>query len=275
MRHPILPPPPKPHALILWVFFSLFAPLTLQAQNYEDVLYLKNGWILHGTLIGSANDSLVRIETHDQNLFVFPHAEVLRVAQIVQVTKKTSRPVPAYRATREINYRDKGYFMLAQVGTLMGSVSGVNNENPNVFNPHIVNGFRFNYFASAGVGTGVNLLARGAYMPLFLDIRGDLLKQKMTPHYYVDLGYSIPLYAREDVIGWWGEPIMTDFEARGGVLIDGGAGFKINTPSGFAWLITGGYRFQQIEESYKTWGDVLISEKYTIRRISLQVGVMF
>ncbi|MEZ4773504.1 MAG: hypothetical protein R3D00_10010 [Bacteroidia bacterium] len=260
---------------MLWLLAILFLPATLQAQSYEDVLYLKNGWVLRGTLIGSANDSLVRIETRDQNLFVFPHAEVLRAEQKVWVAKRTSRPVPAYRTTKEINYRDKGYFLLAQIGTLAGSVSTVNNENPNVFNPHIINGYRFNHFVSAGAGVGINLLDRGAYMPVFLDVRGDLLKQKMTPHYYTNVGYAIPLYAREDVVGWWGEPIMTDFNAKGGILMDGGAGVKIYTPSGFAWLLTGGYRFQQVEESYKTWGDVLISEKYTIRRISLQVGVMF
>ncbi|MDX2250372.1 MAG: hypothetical protein SF052_26550 [Bacteroidia bacterium] len=275
MRQPILPPPPKPRMKYVWVFLSFFFPIFLFSQGYEDVLYLKNGWILHGTLIGSASDSLVRIETHDRNVFVFPQTDILRAEQKIAILKTPPRYSSSIRIEREISYRNKGYFLLAQVGTMMGSASDVNNESTKLFNPHIINGYRFNRFVSAGAGFGINLMARGAYMPIFLDVRGDLLKQKMTPHYYANAGYSLPLFERDVVWGWWGQPLEGSYKAKGGLLLDGGAGIKIHTPSGFAWLLTGGYRVQQVEESYMTWGEVRITERYTFQRVSLQLGVMF
>ncbi|MEZ4824732.1 MAG: hypothetical protein R3C61_00345 [Bacteroidia bacterium] len=275
MRLPILPPPPKPQKLLVLLFCLFLLPQALTAQTYEDVLYLKNGWILRGKLDGSASDSLVKIETHDRNYFVFPYADVLRAEQQImpQANKKYMRTY--ILPERGITYRDKGYFILVQAGSMMGSTSGVNNENPNLFNPHLVNGYHFNRYFSAGAGVGVNLMARGTYMPVFLDLRGDVFEQKMTPHYYGNLGYSIPLFEREVIWGWWGEPLEDSYEAKGGILAEGGGGIKIHTPTGLAWLITAGYRIQSVEESYLTWGEVRITEKYTFQRITLQVGVMF
>ena len=92
MRFPILPKPPLPEKLIIGFLFLLL-PLLLAGQQdnieYEDILYLKNGWILHGKLQGSGMDSMVTFQTHDRNVFVFQRREVKEIS-MVPVKKENS-----------------------------------------------------------------------------------------------------------------------------------------------------------------------------------------
>ncbi|MCB0840364.1 MAG: hypothetical protein KDD99_27040, partial [Bacteroidetes bacterium] len=77
MKHPIIPPtllPPKIRAGLMIVF--LLIPSVNFAQEYEHVLYLNNGWVLHGKITSIPTDSMVSIRTEDRNIFVFPNSEV-------------------------------------------------------------------------------------------------------------------------------------------------------------------------------------------------------
>ena len=166
--------------------------------------------------------------------------------------------------------------MAFQLGIING-VSGSDWENTDkaiTLNPQFINGYRFHRLLATGIGISYNNFARGHIMPVFLDIRGDLLQQKVTPHYYGNIGYSLPLYQRDDLFDWWGEPLMNEFKLYGGILTEGGFGIKVNTSSGMGWLFSGGYRIQQVKEAYN-WGDSQIEEKYTYQRISLQLGIIF
>ncbi|MEM7657405.1 MAG: hypothetical protein AAF399_14820 [Bacteroidota bacterium] len=45
-------------------------------RNMQDVLYLKNGWIIRGEINFITQDSLVSIETEGHNVFVFHQSEI-------------------------------------------------------------------------------------------------------------------------------------------------------------------------------------------------------
>ncbi|MEZ4848623.1 MAG: hypothetical protein R3B93_08385 [Bacteroidia bacterium] len=270
MKHPIIPPtllPPKIWAGLIIVFLLL--PSVSFAQEYEHVLYLNNGWVLHGKITSIPTDSMVSIRTEDRNIFVFPNSEV--DSQVIQLKPdlKTQKRI----SSNTVQYRNKGYFILFQAGTLMGNAYSEEQKN-SVFNPEMVNGYKFNRFLSVGGGIGINMINDGAILPAFIDIRGDLLKQKATPHYFIRGGYSIPLYTREEQFWGWGEPVFEDFKADGGYMFEGGLGMKIHTPSGLAYLFTGGYRVQTLTERYNSFGN-RIEQFYTFQRISLSFGLMF
>ena len=56
--------------------------LTLEPQKEaRDVVYLKNGSIIRGTILEMIPDSTIRIQTGDGNVFVYPTKEVERITK--------------------------------------------------------------------------------------------------------------------------------------------------------------------------------------------------
>ena len=47
-----------------------FCVFFVKAQSYEDVVYLKNGSIIHGTIIEQVLNQSIKIKTKDGNIFV-------------------------------------------------------------------------------------------------------------------------------------------------------------------------------------------------------------
>lgn len=64
--------------------FSIFA----NAQQYEDVVYLKNGSIIHGIIIEQIPGESIKIKTKDDNFFVFKMDEIEKMAKEEIIIKK-------------------------------------------------------------------------------------------------------------------------------------------------------------------------------------------
>ena len=64
------------------VLTFLFVPFLLKGQgNYEDVVYLKNGSIIHGMIIEQVFEQSVKIKTRDNNIFVFQWNEIEKITK--------------------------------------------------------------------------------------------------------------------------------------------------------------------------------------------------
>ena len=83
------------------------------AQNKpEDVVYLKNGSVIHGTILETVPDQTVKIQTADHNIFIFKMDEVARI----------TKASPDYFRKKErgyTNYLDVGYLHGIGDGTLL------------------------------------------------------------------------------------------------------------------------------------------------------------
>ncbi len=64
--------------LFLSLAFMALTTLLLAQQGYEDVVYLKNGTILHGVIIEQIPNKSIKIQTADRNVFVFKIDEIER-----------------------------------------------------------------------------------------------------------------------------------------------------------------------------------------------------
>jgi len=73
-----------------------FFVISIQAQYFEDVVYLKNGSILHGTIIEQTPNQSIKIKTNDGNLFLYNLTEVEKMTkeEVVNTmeTKKSKEP---------------------------------------------------------------------------------------------------------------------------------------------------------------------------------------
>lgn len=73
-----------------------FSTVILQAQQYEDVVYLKNGSIIHGIILEQIPGESIKIQTKDGNTFVFKMDEVQKmVREEIAVKKEGVRKVEA------------------------------------------------------------------------------------------------------------------------------------------------------------------------------------
>jgi cytochrome c biogenesis protein CcdA len=171
--------------------------------------------------------------------------------------------------------KSKGYYNHSQLGFLTGSVSvppwwGI---GPTLRMTHLslqsTNGYRWKPWLATGLGVGLSLYPQGTLLPVFAEVRSDLLKRALTPHFYAQAGYSFALKSTSD--NDW----RREHRVKGGIMLDVGTGIKINTRSGFGYTFTAGYRVQQSEESYLVNSDTRIEQLNVYQRISLQAGIMF
>ncbi len=66
------------------IFFSLFLVLlmtTFAQQNYDDVVYLKNGSVIRGIIIEQVPNVSLKLQTKDGNIFVYKMEEVEKMTK--------------------------------------------------------------------------------------------------------------------------------------------------------------------------------------------------
>jgi len=252
---------------IIFLFFTLLFSLTLLAQKGKhDVVYLKNGSVVSGTIIILEPDHFVKLKTRDQNVWVFEMNQVDSIVRPVKV--KTPTPIRT------------GYYNLTEVGVLAGNS---NNSEKAPFTLMNVNNWQFANGFAAGIGVGVHFFNE-TYMPVVADFRYFLRKHGPLPFVSLQTGYSIPIggeytqsyyYAYTDVArpGIWPGPTQTqqDASARGGFLINPSVGIYSQINENFALTLSVGYSYLRHrygkDETYKLDVDY--------NRLSLKIGLQF
>ncbi|MEP7143778.1 MAG: hypothetical protein ABI707_12945 [Ferruginibacter sp.] len=106
-----------------------------------------------------------------------------------------------------------------------------------------------------GLGLGIDYYASKRSVPLFFDVRRDVIKNKRTPFVYLDGGYNFSWLREDEKIDSWG----TDYKARGGLFYETGLGYKFICKNKMAFGLSAGYSFKQQKEMYRT----MIYESFT------------
>lgn len=68
-------------ATILLISIFVFTSCVAYAQQYEDVVYLKSGSIIHGTIIEQKPNESIKIKTKDGNVFVYKMEEIEKMTK--------------------------------------------------------------------------------------------------------------------------------------------------------------------------------------------------
>jgi hypothetical protein len=145
-------------------------------------------------------------------------------------------------------------------------------EAGNAFHVQSVNGLEHKSFF-AGLGVGIDNYGLRS-IPLFLDIRKNILDKPNTPFVYVDGGYHFPWKKAEE--GWY------ETKTSGGLYYEAGLGYQLPI-KGAAILFSAGYSYKAYKEvfSYPTFcidgncPDYSNTYRYQLRRISIRAGVRF
>jgi hypothetical protein len=251
-----------PISLLLLAGLLLVSSLvSAQAPVAPDLLYLKDGSVIRGTLIESIAGSHVRFQIQEGEVRQYPIAEVAS-------TKVSNRP---HLLPHEMNFI--GFSHFSNIGVMIGR-DGYYNDKGNL-SLQTINGARFGKHFSAGIGTGLEGFGFGTQVPLFAHVRHSLSNGAIRP--YVDgmAGYSFILTPRRN--DW--EDI--DYQGtQGGFTAGVGAGIKMMTNHRFGLTLGMGYRFQQITRDYLDpwWNNGGISfepvlEQKEFHRFELRFGI--
>ena len=90
--------------LIAVMLFLTISIISLAQQNYQDVVYLKNGGIIHGIIIELIPNKSIKIQTTDNNVFAY---------QMDEIDKIIKEPLEIDTKQNNINQKRKGYIGLS------------------------------------------------------------------------------------------------------------------------------------------------------------------
>ena len=163
-----------------------------RAEELQDVVYLKNGSIIRGTIIEQVPNESLKILTGDGSIFVY------EMSQIQKMTKENSLDngngfthksgFSSYKMKSNL-FREPGYRGVVDIG---GAI-GVEDYGDGVFSVSTSHGYQFNPYLFMGAGLGLDYhFGHGgsAFIPIFIDIRGYFLNGRVTPFIGTKVGYS-------------------------------------------------------------------------------------
>lgn len=251
-------------SLLLFVF--LISSTLFAQRGKRDVVYLKNGSIVRGTIVLQDPNKMIKLKTADNSLWVFTNEQIdsIKRTDIVRNPPKT------------------GYFNLTEMGVLAGNYSNATKAPFTLIN---VSSWYFEEGFSTGLGVGIEF-SNETYLPVVADFRYYIRDKRPLPFISLQAGYSIALggsyeqtfYAVDDIrmspINFAGPMPSSSgpIAAKGGLLINPAIGIQTPLNDNLALTFSAGYRW--MKHRY-----IRSSDSYTLdidyNRLSLKVGLLF
>ncbi len=221
------------------------------AQRLHEVVYLKNGSIIRGTVIEQIPGESLKIQTGDGNIFAY------RMSEVEKITKEGG----ALRAARPGGGKsvfgnrgpEVGYRGFVDANWTIGVGNGAGADRIGLLTSH---GYQIIPQLYVGAGAGIDYYYNGTAvsMPVFANVRTDILPNAITP--FVDLkgGYSFL-----DVEGFYLSPsVGCRFRVGGRLAMNAGVGYTLQK-----------YRFSLYD------GYDYFSGSFNIGGISIRIGIDF
>lgn len=244
----------------------------LAQKAIYDVVYLKNGSVLKGTIVEQLPDSLVKIEIAGGSIIAVSMEELGSIAYRTQMKSSSKMPEDHMEKQPLMSRKERGYFNITELGFLPGA----NNDYYYGYNPsaslgvtiQTIHGYRFNPYLLAGAGLALDIIDHPVGQ-LFADARWEILNKKSTPFVFADAGYGVPFSK-----GYEDSNVKISYQ--GGMTAGAGIGMRINFGMDAAFLLEVGYKMEKISQSYnyEMWGTDE-TYKYTYNRLAIRMGLAF
>jgi len=234
--------------------FSITSFVLLAQRNIEDVLYLKNGSIIRGSIVELVPDSTLKIEIAGGSLLVYKASEIRLIAKEEKAKKEKQKSIIT---------NSHGFRFGMEGGWVVGSGD---NENKSPLSLHMQGFYHFLPASALGIGAGLEFF-NTTQAPLYLDLRHYFNQRYYAPFLFVQGGYLFPVGPEHDVVSGYKSKGKTSF------MVNPGLGFMFPLSERSELTISISYRYQEvkstIEDYYKPNYEIV--EK--MNRINFKVGL--
>ena len=270
-------------AKILLTAIIVFILTDANAQaGYEDVVYLKNGSVIHGVIIEQVPNQTIKIQIKDKSVFIYRMDEIEKITKEKKYNRK-ERDEEETTALAPLDIKNNpytGYSFTIETG--IGPGGATENENGITIAGHFINGITVNSNYSFGVGIGFDYFTTGyeqynttyyddysrIYLNLtyYLDVRIFPVKGKVSPLLVLDGGYSNAMFSSK---------------VTGGAFGNFGVGAKFNFTQKFGLNLSLSYKIQnfrymdEVYDYYNNSGYVYkqVNEKFTLKYFCINIGI--
>lgn len=213
--------------------------------QYVEAVHLKNGSIIRGVIIEQSPNQNLKIRTGDGNVLAYTADEIekitreipiyygiprksynlhpIRIYQEPQTPKQQRAAIVAYQEPRTPRYQGSVDFAYSVgVGDWRLDRIELSTSHGCLINP--------SFYIGAGIGVHFHYKTNATAIPIFADVRGNLMKGRIKPFVNFRIGYSVG-----DIEGLYVSPMV-------GVSIgklDVGLGYslqKANTYFDYEWM---------------------------------------
>jgi len=224
-----------------------FMSIAAFGQDKLDVVYLKDGRVVKGSIIKPLDAEGVQIMTTESDVYTFAAEEVARVAR--------ERFEHDNLKNKIIVHDGEGFTNITTLGLGFGIGStgerGEVNNDQTYFSLHTVNGYHFSRSLSLGVGVGIDWFDGYELVPLYADVRIYPGLTEWAPFFYGNLGFGLG--------------VLEDAH-DGGLMAGIGGGIQKSINPNFALVGSLGYRFQ---------GNTVGTQELDAHFLQFSVGVKF
>lgn len=237
--------------IFVFVLFTLITTLLFSQNNYQDVVYLKNGSIIRGVIVEQTPNKSIKIQTAENNVFVYEMDEIEKMAKEINQRRNlkqgdTFHLEPGYKGITELGYE-----------------IGVGDYGYDRIKLNIINGYQVNQSFSLGIGTGLRYYndLEALLVPIFADFRGNLpLNSKVSPYMSLGIGYSFDATNSFEGVGLMLNPTI-------------GVSFKVSDKS--AMNVGLGYEMQKMDFYLFDGSSLFSAGKQNSGAISINIGFSF
>lgn len=172
--------------LLLLLTLLLSISTYVAAQNYTEVVYLKNGSVIKGVIIEQVPNVSLKIKTSDGSLIICQMNDVEKITKEERYTRDYRKDVNNRKAARNTL---KGYKGFVDVGYI-ADLSDYNADKVEVSTSH---GYQFNNYFYVGGGVAVDFYTDADLIaaPIFVDFRANFINKRITPFADIKTGYSV------------------------------------------------------------------------------------
>jgi len=214
-----------PRVILLFLVIQLFTFDNINAQRFEDVVYLSNGSIIRGTLISDSVSGKIKILNHSGDLWVFDSSE------LDSLTREKPFEYKAMQFNKPgLEFGVNGELLVRSGSSAIGSavIPGLN----------VSLGYRYNSYLTASGEVGMEFYER-MEIPLSAGIRIRSSTRSLSPLLILRAGYTIPGEKRPDDWDY-------SYESFGGLHSTIGAGVERILNDNSSFLFTFSYHFQKL-----------------------------
>jgi hypothetical protein len=241
--------------IILILILVIISVYQSSAQKFKDVLYLKNGSVINGTLL-EISDNQYKMQASDGSLFIFNSAEV----------EKYVRETPVIFEGRKKN--NIGFAL--EAGFLIGSQNS-KYELPFSFN--CLANYTIDTKNNLGVGSGVEFLGQ-TFTPLYFEYKHIFYDRKISPFFFFRSGVLIHLGSDAESTNGSYPQYNVPKDYSGGASLTIGTGISWATEDIEPYL-SFAFRYAQTSYVETNYNEQNVTYKNYFKRLELKLGFRF